>query len=349
VTADHLPHFSIIQEDIREKDGGSRKHSQRISSRKKNTENLDFDVAHFKSIDFFSFLNAQAMLKCNKSTKKSASLNKQHKNSKYAGIHLGAKEEKEFAEITKAVYNEGQDQMKTSQHEKRLMKLMASSNTLYRGLSNLPLAAEDSIKVAIKGGQDRLNLFESILKNNMGDNKILKQNFLGDKVDKFLGRGITGINPSSTNRKDKSEMRGLVIDQLQTDAQNKKKSRDRSTSKNLPIIMSKNKKLNSAYLREKRKLELEMMKMNEKMGTTAKILNLIRYDKSPTPMYKFKDFKDKLARIRQYQEAKRGRLGGKGNKIFNSIRKNRKNKLLDSSNSSIITENFEPSESGSDA
>lgn len=37
---------------------------------------------------------------------------------------------------------------------------------------------------------------------------------------------------------------------------------------------------------------------------TAKILNLIRYEKSPTPMYKFKEFKQKIALINKYKNNK---------------------------------------------
>lgn len=341
-----MPHFSIIQEDIREKDGKSKNTSREVTSRKKKGEKLDFDVAHFKSIDFFSFLNSQAMMKCSKNTKKSASLKKQHKNSKYAGIHLGEKEEKEFEEKAKIIYQEGQDQLKTSQHEKNLMKLIVSSGTGTRGLGNLPLA-QDTVKIAMKGGKERHKLFESVLKNSMGDNKALKKNFLG--ADVSFDRGITAMQHSVANRKDKSEMRGSVIDQMQLDIMNKKQQRDKSMSKTLPLIMSKNKKLNAAYVREKRKLETEMMRMNEKMGTTAKILNLIRYEKSPTPFYKFKDFKEKLAKIRKYQEFKKNKIRGKGSKFIHGlINKNKKKKHDNSTNSSIITENLEPSESGSD-
>ena len=341
-----MPHFSIIQEDIREnKESKSKNTSRETTSRKKKAEKLDFDVAHFKSIDFFSFLNSQATMKCNKNTKQSASLKKQHKNSKYAGIHLGEKEEKEFAEKAKLMYNEGQEQLKTSQHEKNLMKLIVSSGTGTRGLGNISLN-QDTVKIELQGGKQRHNILQNVLKNSMGDNKALKKNFLG--ADVSFDRGITAMQHSVANRKDKSEMRGSVIDQLQLEIMNKKQKRETSMSKTLPLIMSKNKKLNSAYVREKRKLETEMMRMNEKLGTTAKILNLIRYDKSPTPIYKFKDFKEKLAKIRKYQEAKRSRIKGKGNKHLSNLINKSKKKHANSSNSSIITENLEPSESGSD-
>jgi len=72
------------------KQNNSKHPSRDYSSRKNKRKNQDFDVAHFKSIDFFSFLNSQSMMKMTK-TKKSMSLNKHHKNSKYAGIHLGGK------------------------------------------------------------------------------------------------------------------------------------------------------------------------------------------------------------------------------------------------------------------
>lgn len=77
-TADKLPYFAIIQDDIREKQeekDGSDSKKERRTSRKRKNENRDFDISHFKSIDFFSFLNAQAMMK-NKKTKKSPSLQK---------------------------------------------------------------------------------------------------------------------------------------------------------------------------------------------------------------------------------------------------------------------------------
>lgn len=84
------------------------------------------------------------------------------------------------------------------------------------------------------------------------------------------------------------------------------KSKETPSSTNLPFIAtSNNKKLQAAYMKEKRKLELEMLKLNEKIGTTAKILNLIRYDKSPTPIYKFKEFKEKIALMNKYKDTKK--------------------------------------------
>lgn len=57
-TADNMPYFAIIQDDIREKN-----QSSKSPDKKGKSQNRDFDISHFKSIDFFSFLNAQSMLK----------------------------------------------------------------------------------------------------------------------------------------------------------------------------------------------------------------------------------------------------------------------------------------------
>jgi len=160
-TADNLPYFSIIQEDIREK--GGRKGAGAGTGRKKNgkKENRDFDIAHFKSIDFFRFINAQAMMKKTK-TKKSPSLQRHHKSSKYAGIHLGKNEEKKVEEKIKIIYEEGNEQMKKSQHEKQLLRLLESSGTGTRGIGRLP-DTQDSMKQALRGG-GRLNLRKDVLK-----------------------------------------------------------------------------------------------------------------------------------------------------------------------------------------
>ena len=84
------------------------------------------------------------------------------------------------------------------------------------------------------------------------------------------------------------------------------RSKETPSTTALPFIStSNNKKLQAAYMKEKRKLELEMLKLNEKLGTTAKILNLIRYDKSPTPIYKFKEFKEKIALMNKYKDTKK--------------------------------------------
>ena len=147
----------------------------------------------------------------------------------------------------------------------------------------------------------------------------------------------------SDSRQDRSEMRGIVIEQLQMNQMEKKKKRKKSLSKTLNINTSKNMKLNMAYIKEKRKLEMEMLKLNDKLGTTAKILNLIRYDKSPTPMYKFKGFKEKITKLKKYAESMK--VNGKNRKRLETLINRRnisKNKYENSSDSSIITEYLEP-------
>lgn len=98
-------------------------------------------------------------------------------------------------------------------------------------------------------------------------------------------------------------MRGVVIEQLQLNQLEKKNKKAMFKKKSLS--QSRSSKLSSAYTREKRKLEMEIMKLNEKLGTTAKILNLIRYDKTPTPMYKFEHFNRKIEKLRRFSNSKR--------------------------------------------
>mmetsp|Transcript_15758 Transcript_15758/g.13789 ORF Transcript_15758/g.13789 Transcript_15758/m.13789 type:complete len:96 (+) Transcript_15758:997-1284(+) len=87
---------------------------------------------------------------------------------------------------------------------------------------------------------------------------------------------------------------------------------------------------------------MEMLKLNEKLGTTAKILNLIRYDKSPTPIYKFKGFKEKISRLKKFAESQQAK--GKNHKALSKLISGKnipENKYGFSTNSSIITEDLE--------
>lgn len=72
-------------------------------------------MSHFNSIDFFSFLNQQAMMK-NKRTKKSMSLAIRHKKSKYAAIShvMGEKEPQEILEKIGVIYREGNEKLQES-------------------------------------------------------------------------------------------------------------------------------------------------------------------------------------------------------------------------------------------
>jgi len=341
-TADHLPYFSIIQDDIREVATEDKRQNTRRgnknSNKKRKTENRDFDVSHFKSVDFFSFLNAQSMMK-NKKTKKSPSLQKYHKNSKYAGIsgHMGQKEEVEIIEKINVIYQEGEEKLKESAHEKALLRLLESSNTGTKPFSNIP-ATQNSIGVAMKRTPRKSINLGSVLKNDLGDNSALNRSFLGDKIS--IDRGITGMqNHAVGSKSGKNEMRDFMIEQLQMNKMNKGKPKHDKTNP-LQLSTGNNKKLNTAYTREKKKLELEMLKLNEKLGTTAKILNLIRYEKSPTPIYKFKEFKEKIALMQKYKDAKKK----KGKNIISGRTKGKGIK----SRSSII-EDYEPTDSDTDS
>ena len=173
---------------------------------------------------------------------------------------------------------------------------------------------QNSIRMAMQKGVKKSINVDKFLKNAIGDNRILDQKFLGSNIS--FERGITGVNKllSSANNK-KNEIRDFMIEKLQEESINKIKHRKESadltkrtpSSNALPVISPNNKKLQVAYMREKRKLELDMLKLNEKLGTTAKILNLIRYDKSPTPIYKFKEFKEKIEILNKYKNAKKNR------------------------------------------
>lgn len=352
-TADHLPYFSIIQDDIREKNQNSKRgeRGNRSEKKKRKSENRDFDISHFKSIDFFQFLNAQSMMK-NK-CKKSPSLQKHHKHSKYAGISgaMGQKEEKEVLEKINIIYMEGEEKLKMSAHEKALMHLLESSHTGTKPL-NLP-ESQDSVKIAMKRGVKKSINVDRFLKNAIGDNRVLDQNFLGNNVS--FERGITGVHKLlSSGNKEKNELRNFMIEKLQEqNLQKMKKKKDSEadrSSKNLPEITNKNPKLNAAYMREKRKLELEMLKLNEKLGTTAKILNLIRYEKSPTPVYKFKEFKEKIALLNKYKDLKRGKNHkGMDSLVLGPTKKIKgKGSRAVSDNSSII-EDYEPEDSNEDS
>ena len=355
-TADHLPYFAIIQDDIREKNKDSTRENTRReqrSSRKGNSENRDFDISHFKSIDFFSFLNSQAMMK-NKKTKKSPSLQKYHKNSKYAGLvgAMGQKEEKEILEKINIISKENEEKRKEGAQEKVLINLFASSNTGTRPLGHLP-DTQDSVKIAMNRGIKKSINNNKFLKNSLGDNSLLDRKFLGNEVS--FDRGVTGLQPTSGASNENNEMRTFMIEQLQNDKFKKRKPKqDNYTSKTVSVTMSKNKKLNAAYTKEKRKLELEMLKLNEKLGTTAKILNLIRYEKSPTPLYKFKDFKEKIALLKKYKDSKKFKNKMKGRKGLDTLllgdkKEGTKNYRKDGSPHSSIIEDYEPTESDSNS
>lgn len=208
---------------------------------------------------------------------------------------MGQKEEKEVTEKINVIYQEGEEKLKQSAHEKALLRLLESSNTGTKtGLGAIP-ETQDSIRMAMRAKPRKSILMGSVLKNDLGDNSLLQKNFLGNEIS--FERGITGMQNLSAGGGEKNELRNFMIEQLQKNKLHKgKKKRENSLSTTLPIVTSKNKKLNAAYAREKRKLELEMLKLNDKLGTTAKILNLIRYDKSPTPIYKFKEFKEKIGK-----------------------------------------------------
>ena len=250
------------------------------------------------------------MLK-NKKIKKSPSLQKKHKNSKYAGISaaMGQKEEKEVLEKINIIYMEGEEKLKQSAHEKELLHLLESSHT---GTKPIVIPeTQDSVRVAMQRGVRKSINVGSFLKNALGDNRILDQNLHGSNIS--FERGVTGVHHLLGNtNKEKSELRNFMIEKLQEQQLKKgKRVREKSeqlkenSSNALPIIIAGgNQKLESAYRKEKRKLELDMLKLNEKLGTTAKILNLIRYEKSPTPIYKFKEFKQKIALLNKYKNVK---------------------------------------------
>lgn len=118
-------------------------------------------MTYFKSKEFFSFLNSQAMMKKTR-VKKSPSLQRHHKNSRYAGLHLGPNEEKKVEEKISIIYQEGNEQLKNSQHEKQLMRLLESSGTGIGGMSKVP-ESQDSMKLAIRGGGS-MDLRKNVLK-----------------------------------------------------------------------------------------------------------------------------------------------------------------------------------------
>mmetsp|Transcript_15758 Transcript_15758/g.13788 ORF Transcript_15758/g.13788 Transcript_15758/m.13788 type:complete len:178 (+) Transcript_15758:423-956(+) len=173
-----------------------------------------------------------------KNVNKSASLMKKHKNSKYAGIHLGGIEEKDFEGKINVIYMEGEENLKKSQHEKQLLRLLESSGTGTRGMNQLP-TTQDSMRIAIKGGRRKSILQGNVLKNRLGDNKVLDKRYLGNEIS--IDRGVTGIQHLSAARPDRSEMRGLVIEQLQNNQFEKKSKRERSMSKTMNFITTKNK------------------------------------------------------------------------------------------------------------
>lgn len=290
----------------------------------------------------------------NKKTKKSPSLQKYHKNSKYAGLAgaMGQKDEMEVLEKINIIYKEGEEKLKDSAHEKALLRLLESSNTGTKPLGHLP-ESQDSVKLAMNRGVKKSINYNKFLQNSLGDNSLLQKRFLGNEVS--FDRGITGVQHTSGRTNEKDELRSFMIEQLQQDKLKKRKPKlDTSTSKTVPIVMSKNKKLNAAYTKEKRKLELEMLKLNEKLGTTAKILNLIRYDKSPTPLYKFKDFKEKIALLKKYKNSKKFKAKMKGKKgldtfLLGDRKEGTKNLRKDGSPNSSINEDYEPTESDSNS
>lgn len=289
----------------------------------------------------------------NKKCKKSMSLQRRHKKSKYAAISaaMGEKEPQEAIEKIGVIYKEGQEKMKQSIHEKELIKILESQNTDMKP-KELP-DTQDSVKMAMNRGARKSIIASSFLKNSLGDNSILDKKFHGAEIS--FERGITGIQRIGGNSSNKkNEFREFMMDQLQHDHLSKKsararrdsKRRDSKTSYTLPILTSKNEKLNSAYAREKRKLELEMLKLNSKLGTTAKILNLIRYEKSPTPNYKYKYFKERIALINKYQSKMKKKGTNIDKFLLGDDYKNKTaNKNNDNSESSIITEDVEPTES----
>lgn len=196
-----------------------------------------------------------------------------------------------------------------------------------------------------RGVRKSINI-TNFLKNSLGDNHLLNSKFVGE--NRAFERGITNIHNLSNPNEEKNEIRTFMIEKIQQEQLQKKIRRPRKDSKGsnvLPIITSKNEKLNAAYSREKRKLELDMLKLNSKLGTTAKILNLIRYDKSPTPNYKFKEFKEKINLMKKYRTAIKNKKGVDFDKLLLGHKKKKANNMKNSENSSIITEDVEPSQS----
>lgn len=101
----------------------------------------------------------------NKKTKKSPSLHKYHKNSKYASLsgHMGQKDEKEITEKINVIYMEGEERLKESAHEKALLRLLESSNTGTKPLCGLP-ETQDSVKMAMRAGARKSIHGKNVLK-----------------------------------------------------------------------------------------------------------------------------------------------------------------------------------------
>ena len=139
---------------------------------------------------------------------------KKHKNSKYAGISgaMGQKEEKEVLEKINIIYMEGEEKLKQSAHEKELLHLLESSHTGTKPI-NIP-ETQDSVRAAMQRGVKKLNNVDRFLKNALGDNRVLDQNFRGSNIS--FERGITGVNNMiGSANKQKSELRNFMIEKLQ--------------------------------------------------------------------------------------------------------------------------------------
>ena len=70
---------------------------------------------------------------------------------------------KEFDEQINDVYQKGSEQLKVSQHEKQLMKLIKSSGTGTKGMGMLG-DDMDTIKISIKGAPRKSILMNNVLK-----------------------------------------------------------------------------------------------------------------------------------------------------------------------------------------
>jgi len=68
---------------------------------------------------------------------------------------------KEFDEQVNEVYQKGSEQLKVSQHEKQLMKLIKSSGT---GTKRMLGDDMDTIKISIKGAPRKSILMNNVLK-----------------------------------------------------------------------------------------------------------------------------------------------------------------------------------------
>ena len=153
-------------------------------------------------------------------------------------MSMGEKEPQEVLDKINVIYQEGKEQQKELFHEKQLVKILESQNTIIKN-SNAP-ETMDSIRAAMNRAPRKSILDKEFLKNNLGDNSLLNKNFAG--ADFSYDRGVTRIGNMNVSSDAKNDMRNFMIEKLQEKKVRRQSINKRKESKpsyTLPLLTSK--------------------------------------------------------------------------------------------------------------